>query len=223
MPDAVIFGAGGHGREVLDSCLAAEAEDATDLHVIGFIDDDASSHGSNVSNRPVLGGIDWLRARVGSDIRILVGVGSPVVHRQIVLRVADMGFRFGSTTHPSVQVSPFARIGEGTIISVNALVMTGAHIGRHVNVNTGVSIAHDVVIDDFVNLAPRVALAGNVHVGTGSDIGIGASVIQGITIGEWAVVGAGAVVIKDVPANSLVAGVPATVKKQNDPGWHEIL
>jgi sugar O-acyltransferase (sialic acid O-acetyltransferase NeuD family) len=223
MPDAVIYGAGGHGREVLDSCLAAAASGTTDLHVIGFIDDDASSHGNNVSDQPVLGGIAWLRARVGSNIRILVGVGSPVVHRQIVLRVADMGFRFGSITHPSVQVSPFARVGEGTIISVNALVMTGAHIGRHVNVNTGASIAHDVVIDDFVNLAPRVALAGNVHVGTGSDIGIGASVLQGITIGEWAVIGAGAVVIKDVPANSLVAGVPATVKKQNDPGWHEIL
>jgi sugar O-acyltransferase (sialic acid O-acetyltransferase NeuD family) len=222
MLDAVIFGAGGHGREVLDSCIAAEAAGATDLHVIGFIDDDASSHGSIVSDHPVFGGIDWLRANAGSDVRVLVGVGSPVVHRQIVLRVADMGFHFGSIMHPSVRVSPFAKIGYGAIISVNALVMTGAYLGRHVNVNTGVSIAHDVVIDDFANLAPRVALAGNVHVGTGADIGIGASIIQGITIGEWAVVGAGAVVINDVPANSIVTGVPATVKKWKEFGWHEI-
>jgi acetyltransferase-like isoleucine patch superfamily enzyme len=58
-------------------------------------------------------------------------------------------------------------------------------------------------------VAPGVRLGGDVEVGEGALIGIGAVVLPGKKIGAWAVVGAGAVVTKDVAPNATVVGVPA--------------
>jgi len=70
-------------------------------------------------------------------------------------------------------------------------------------------VDHECEIGAFVHLAPGVALAGRVRVGEGAFLGIGARVIPGRGIGAWAVVGAGAVVLDDVPDGVTVAGVPA--------------
>ena len=68
---------------------------------------------------------------------------------------------------------------------------------------------HDCVLGDHVHVATGARLASTVHVGTGAHIGAGATVRQCITIGKRAVVGAGAVVVRDVPAHTVVVGVPA--------------
>jgi len=70
-------------------------------------------------------------------------------------------------------------------------------------------VDHDCRIGDFVHLAPGVRLAGEVTVGEGALIGIGASVLPGVCIGAWDVVGAGAVVTEDVAPGVTVVGVPA--------------
>jgi acetyltransferase EpsM len=57
------------------------------------------------------------------------------------------------------------------------------------------------------------ALAGNVTVGEGTQIGINATVKQGITIGKWAIIGAGAVIVKDVPDFAVVVGNPGRIIK----------
>jgi acetyltransferase-like isoleucine patch superfamily enzyme len=59
-------------------------------------------------------------------------------------------------------------------------------------------------------------LAGNVTVGEGSHVGIGASVIQGVVIGKWTVIGAGAVVLNDVPDYAVVVGNPGKIIKVNN-------
>ena len=64
-------------------------------------------------------------------------------------------------------------------------------------------------------MSPNVSLAGNVTIGEGSHIGIGSCVIQGIKIGKWATIGAGAVIIKDVPDYAVVVGNPGTIIKFN--------
>ncbi|MNK68268.1 putative acetyltransferase EpsM [compost metagenome] len=71
------------------------------------------------------------------------------------------------------------------------------------------------MISDYTHVSPRVALAGNVTVGEGAQVGIGACVKQNVKIGKWAIVGAGAVVIKDVADYAVVAGNPAKIIKHN--------
>ena len=63
-------------------------------------------------------------------------------------------------------------------------------------------------------------IAGGVNVGEGTELGTGCDVIPRVNIGEWAVVGAGAVVTRDLPANSTAVGVPAQVVRTRTVGWH---
>jgi serine acetyltransferase len=66
-------------------------------------------------------------------------------------------------------------------------------------------------MEDYVTLAPGVHISGRVKICKGAYIGTGASVIPGVTIGTKATIGAGAVVVRDVPAGETHVGVPAKV------------
>lgn len=95
----------------------------------------------------------------------------------------------------------------------NVSINPSASIGNHCIINTGSIVEHDCVLSDFVHISPKAALAGNVFVGEGTQIGIGAAVIQGIKIGKWVTVGAGAVIIKDIPDYAVVVGNPGKIIK----------
>ena len=221
MPDAVIFGAGGLGRDVVDICDAAESSGDTDLNLIGFVDEDASLHGQTMMDRPILGGLDWLRERAGTDLRVLLAIGSPATRRKLKLLIDDIGVEFGSINHPTVTTTPYVAIGRGVIVAPGATLMSGANLGDFSYVNVHAIVGHDVVLENFSNIGPGVTLSGGIRIREGADIGAGASIIQYLDIGEWSVVAAGAAVVNNVPANTLVAGVPAVVKRENSAGWHE--
>jgi acetyltransferase-like isoleucine patch superfamily enzyme len=86
-------------------------------------------------------------------------------------------------------------------------------IGEHTHVNRCTTIGHDCVVGSFVHLAPGVVLSGNVTVEDGCDIGTRAAIIQGLRVGHDTIVGAGATVLRDLPANVTAVGVPAKVIK----------
>ena len=74
-------------------------------------------------------------------------------------------------------------------------------------------MGHHNVIENYVFVGPNSCTGGNVHIKEGAFIGLGASIIPNITIGKWSVVGAGSVVIEDVPDYVTVVGVPAKIIK----------
>lgn len=106
-------------------------------------------------------------------------------------------------------IADTAMVGEGSIICMDCIISTEVQIGKFVFINIGSMVCHDGRIEDYVTLSPDVKLAGNVHVKQGTEIGIGVKVIQGITIGENSIIGAGAVVIRDILSNCTAVGVPA--------------
>lgn len=111
--------------------------------------------------------------------------------------------------------SEFLRNNKGNIITAGVRFTNNIQMGNFGIYNLNCTIGHDCIIDDFVNIAPGSTISGNVKIKKGAYIGTNAAVIQGksiddkMIIGEFAVVGAGAVVTKDVDANSVVVGVPA--------------
>ena len=88
-------------------------------------------------------------------------------------------------------------------------IMPNVTIGLACKLNVNATVHHDAQVGDFSILAPSAVLLGNVVVGERSYIGAGAIIRQGCRVGSGARIGAGAVVVKDVPPDTVVVGVPA--------------
>lgn len=200
----IIVGGGGFAREVIWIARACPDE----WQVDGILDDADSMRGTLVCNTPVLGKIkDWVEY---PDSWFVIAIGSPRIRKKVVSMMESMGkVKFGTLIHPSILMSEYVDIGEGSIITAGCILTTQVKIGRHVIINLLTTIGHDVCIGDFSTLAPQVAVSGNIIVGKGVEIGTGAVLIQGKSIGEGSFVGAGSILTKDIPDNVLVLGSPA--------------
>jgi len=125
----------------------------------------------------------------------------------------DLGYSMMSFAANNAILSKHISVGCGTIIHQGAIVDNYVDIGRCVFINIGASISHNCIIKQNVYISPQAALSGFVTVESDTFIGTNATIIDGIRVGEGAVVAAGAVVIKDVPPYTMVAGCPATIKR----------
>ncbi len=204
----VILGGGGHARVLID-CLQSEGR----AQVHGILDPDRSRWGQTTLDVPILGGDERLAGLIGEGVNCfavgLGGTGDNRPRRRLFELAMSLGLRPLTIRHPMAIVSRRARIGEGAQLLPGSIVNAGAQIGVNAIVNSGAIVEHDCVIGDHAHVATGARLASAVRVGAGAHVGAGATIRQGITIGENAVIGAGAVVVKDVPPNATVVGVPA--------------
>ncbi|MCA9737520.1 MAG: acetyltransferase [Gemmatimonadota bacterium] len=204
----VLIGAGDLGRDALSVHHALHAEDPR-WEVVGFLDDGPGRAGTTVLGVPVLGGTDWLERRAPADVQALLTVGAPAARRTLAARVDALGVPWATWVHPTVVVTPWVEIGEGSLVMARSTFTVEVRLGRHVVVNPGCTVAHDVRIGEFCYLSPGVDLAGRVVLEPEAYLGTGAVVIPGRTVGQGAVIGAGAVVVRDIPAGVTAVGVPA--------------
>lgn len=212
MEKLVILGAGGFATEV--AWLAKEINAAKHRwDIIGFIDENVANHGQQRCGLPILGGFEWFDQQDVSTIRVICGRGAPKTRMDLVQKAQAKGLQFTTLIHPLTQMSEYVEVGEGTVITAGSIVTTDVKIGRYVLLNLSLTIGHETVIEDFCTLAPHCTISGNTYIERGADLGSGVITIPGKRIGKGAVVGAGAVVTRDVPANVLAVGVPAIVKK----------
>lgn len=113
-----------------------------------------------------------------------------------------------SVTHPSVV--GHAACGFGAVIGAGCTIGPDVTLGRHTHIGAQTSLTR-TTIGDYCQIAPKVAIAGDVVIGDRCFIGINATIRNLVTIGDDVTVGAGAVVLHDVPAGATVVGIPARV------------
>ena len=190
------------------------AEEVADLveqigthELVAFVENwDRERVGRTLAGQPVIW-VDELAEHAG-EWSAVCAIGSPE-RRGYVEQVAGLGVEFATVVHPTAVVAPSARLGAGCIVSPGVVVGSHTEIGEHVILNRGVLVGHHTRVGSCVTLSPAANVAGCVRIGDGAYVGMGATVIDRRTVGPGALVAAGAVVVRDVPAEVRVQGVPA--------------
>lgn len=210
MPEPLILvGAGGFARETAEAVAAINDIEPT-WHLLGYLDDDTTLHGTPVGRYPVLGPISALAQY--PDARIVVCTGRPGNHfsKKAIVRKLDLpSERYATIVHPSASIGSSCEISPGTVVLAYTVATADVSIGAHVGVMPHVTLTHDDVLSDFVIVGAGTGLAGSVQVGEGAYVGAGALIRENRWIGPWALIGMGAVVLDDVPAGQVWVGVPA--------------
>ncbi|MEB3329565.1 MAG: NeuD/PglB/VioB family sugar acetyltransferase [Candidatus Sericytochromatia bacterium] len=192
-----IHGAGGHAKVVWDILTAAG-----DV-VVGFVSD--APQADTLLGVPVVAAREALPAHDG----VVVAIGDNAARRRVFLALQEAHVPLLSAVHPRAVVADRVTLGAGAVVAAGAVINLDSEVGANSIVNTGATLDHDNRLGPHAHVAPGCHLAGSVTIEEGAFLGVGTVAIPGIHVGAWARSGAGAVLVRDVAADSLVVGVPA--------------
>ena len=209
-----ILGASGFSREVADICFCLKCDQ------IIFID--LAPAKDSYFEFPLLSEKEIPRL-IKEGFYFAMGIGDNRLRKKTVEN--NWNLIFPNIVHPASSMgfnqSKILREKKGNIIAAGVRFTNNIQMGNFGIFNLNCTIGHDCIIKNFVNIAPGANISGNVKIEQGAYIGSNATILQGesiakkMTIGEFSVVGAGAVVTRDVEANSTVVGIPASSIKKH--------
>ncbi|CAM4089891.1 acetyltransferase [Vibrio neonatus] len=205
----VIIGGGGHASVLADILLQQQRE------IVAIVCPD------DINQRAIFSGITHLKrdadiSRFSADsVSLVNGIGlmpKSSFRRKLNETFLSLGYRFETVISDSAIVSPFCRLEVGAQILPMSVIQAGATIGSHSIINTGAIVEHDCSVGSYNHIAPRATLCGDVETETNVYIGANATVIQGISVGNGAVVGAGACLTRDLASDMIAYPAKITTK-----------
>jgi sugar O-acyltransferase (sialic acid O-acetyltransferase NeuD family) len=189
----------------------AEAARACGLTVRGCLDDNEALWGRAAGGwLPVLGGLDLVASFPDDSVVLCAGKGR--ARALIAQRLSAGGLaadRYATVVHPSVTIPTSCCVGPGSVILAGCVLTASVSIGSHVIAMPQVTLTHDNRVEDYATLCAAVTLGGYVSVAQGAYLGMGASVRERVRIGARSTLGMGSVLLTDLPADEVWAGVPA--------------
>lgn len=203
----LIIGAGGHAKEVLD--IVSEKVDKSRIYFY----DDTNGAAKQVNDFfKVVHNEDGVVKLFNRDCSYYLGVGNPILRDKLSNKMQRLGGSLKQVFAKTAIISKYSIVNSDVMHDV--FVGSNVIVGKGGLLNYGVQLHHDVRVEEFVELSPSAVILGGVAIGSYSSIGANATILPKIKIGTNCIVGAGAVVTKDIPDNTMVAGVPARVIKK---------
>ena len=195
MIELVLIGGGGHARACIDLIQASDQ-----FQILGILDR-SELVGTDVLGIPVIGTDEDLPVLVKKNLSFLITLGqikTPDLRIRIYKRIKVLGGLLSTVIATSAHVSPFAQIGEGSIIMGKAMIGPGVRIGENCIINTNALVEHDSVVGKHCHISTGVIINGGCQVGDGVFVGSRAVLRQDIRIGDRKIISMGAVVFGDV-------------------------
>ena len=171
----LLIGAGGFGRVVSE--LAAMQYDCA------FVDDGIAS-GTEICGLPVLGGTADLPRLFPTYRQLVVTIGCNAIRERLYRAAAEIGYAFPPLRHPSADVRPYARLGEGCVLLQHTTVQNGASVGSGVLLNPGVEIHHESFVDDNALIYTNSVIRTMARVGKRVRIGSNVTVSNDVVVAD---------------------------------------
>ena len=202
----VIIGAGGLGREIL-----AWAEDLINSgkgwYIGGFLDDDQDALKPYEIDLPIMGSPNSYQP-VDHDV-FVCAIGDPTTRLRVCQTLLARGAKFPDLIHPTAVLGRRVRFGTGFIACPHVCLTSDVRLGDFVFLNVSASIGHDAVLGNGCTLSGHCDVTGYAQLGRGVFMGSHSCIHPGVRVGDFARVGAGSVVMRNVPEHTTVLGVPA--------------
>jgi UDP-N-acetylbacillosamine N-acetyltransferase len=207
----VIWGAASQALIVADIIRLREQ-----YEIAGFLDSvNPERAQTEFCGASILGGEEQLDDLLQQGVKHLIcAIGIGRVRLQLTELARAKGFQLATAIHPQAVIAAGVPIGAGTVIMAGSVVNPYARLGENVVIATCASVEHECTIEDAVWINAGVHLGGRVIVERAATVEIGATVAGRLRIGADSVVGAGSVVLDNIPARVLAYGTPAKVIRE---------
>ena len=220
-----IYGCGGYGREVapilyrnlerdLDPISKEMGLDSKRDNIV-FIDD-SENLGSFVNDYKIISFEIFLKEYEKEEKNCTIAISNSILREKLYKKCEKHKINMFTIKSANSIVMDRVEIGSGSILSPFVTITSNVVIGKAFQANIYSTVCHDCKIGDFVTFAPNVNCNGNIVIGDHVYVGTGAIILPGENnkpkkIGNNSVIGAGAVVTKDIPDNVTVVGCPAKI------------
>ena len=209
----IVFGAGYPIilQLIKDINLAGTAK----FEILGFVVDDQTEWGKEYFGYPILGKLETIKNY--RDTYIINNVGSTTAARYSVdKRILRIKKEIPSLIHPTVDLQ-YSEVGMGCIISRDVFIGAGSKIGDSVCLRNNVFLGNEVNIGNNVFISDQTVVLGYVEIEDYTYLGANVTILPRLKLSYNSLLGAGAVVTKNIPANQIHVGNPAKYLKENKP------
>lgn len=208
-PKLVLIGCGVFTKTIIDLVISQNK-----YQIVGIIDPNIEV-GSKFEGYTILGNdkdaVELHKKRVFDYVFLCIGYAQFALKEKLFNFYKKHNINFATIIHPSSIINESVKIEQGVAIGEGVIISENSYISENVTVCCGALIAHNSIIRKHSYISPRVAIAGFCNIGELCFLGINSTIKDHISITQNTIIGAGAVVIKNITINGTYVGSPANM------------